>query len=55
MKMEWEVLSETMTTLTVRMQVPGGWIFRTSRYSDNAIADAMVFVPDPKHAWKPTP
>lgn len=47
----WETLDETdpkghATTTVVRAVVPGGWLIRSV-----AGGAALVFVPDPTHAW----
>jgi hypothetical protein len=73
----WEMIENTCPGLsatnfqclhTERIEVPGGWLVRSTRYDHFFISSGTVplsmaggagvgvgltFVPDPNHAWKP--
>ncbi len=38
--------TETVTTSTHRMRVPGGWIYRVTTETPKGIAEALAFVPE---------
>jgi hypothetical protein len=55
MKFEWDLLvgNYQSQNKTVRAKVLGGWIVRSIFVDeDYGVAQAMVFIPDPKHRWK---
>jgi len=45
----WETIEDTSTGRTARMKVPNGWIVR---FTYNAKAVAMTFIPDSDHSWR---
>lgn len=44
----WEVVYQSGTVMTCRMQVPGGWLVK---HTSSDVA-TMTYVPDGKHQWK---
>jgi len=46
-------LTDSISTRSHRLRVPGGWVVRTitTRISGNAVAAAQTFVEDPDHKW----
>lgn len=57
-KFKWEELNDKSMPhfYTVRAKVFGGWLVRTSEWSnaDTGIvqSEALTFVPDPEHEWE---
>lgn len=43
----WECIVDSMICNTWRMQVPHGWLVRTSHQTY-----AIIYVPDEEHEWK---
>jgi len=46
--MTWETIDHTASSITDRMQVPGGWLYRTrcwTRDEPRRLTVAMTFVP----------
>lgn len=39
----WEHVANT----TQRLEVPGGWIYRTTQYTGTGVSESSVFVPKP--------
>ena len=52
MKFEWETINEASGYCTHRAKVLGGWVILHVSYDDLNESLAMVFIPDPHHAWK---
>jgi hypothetical protein len=47
--MNWDEVDTEEGTFTDRLEVPGGWLYRTLIYqirSDNVVAVALAFVPE---------
>ena len=49
----WEFLSDNEDFATHRRRVPGGWIVRTQKNVYHGGGEALVFVPDVDHTWRP--
>ena len=58
LKYEWEKIHHKGNGSSYRLQVPGGWIVKSSYWSSDGAALAQIFIADPKHEWefkKPEP
>ena len=49
----WEFLVDETDFYTYRRRVPGGWLVRTQEHVFHGGGEALTFVPDVDHTWRP--